>query len=148
MKFSFPILPCALAFAPWHIPDVLRKKFTPSVKNSLLWLPTDGSPSLKCIFLMFRILPFKLEKLRQRDRFKLHSSNERRSMNTRSLHRNTIYKQQKFQVWRIGHANYSSCCHAGFVTGTASVCVDVTDRSSSSELDSPRKCERIALAEA
>jgi len=41
-----------------------------------------------------------------------------------------------------GHA------HAGFGTGAASVLDNVTDRSSSSELDIPRKCERIVLAEA
>jgi hypothetical protein len=38
--------------------------------------------------------------------------------------------------------------NAGFSTGAASVWVNVTDRSSSSELDIPRKCERIVLAEA
>lgn len=38
--------------------------------------------------------------------------------------------------------------HAGRGTGPASAGEIVTDRSSSSELDSPRKCERMVLAEA
>lgn len=86
-------------------------------------------------------LSFKY-KLMQLDRFEpiLHK-------NKGSLERN-IQTTKAYRLFRSRVMRTARIAHAGFGTGAASVGDNVTDRSSSSELDSPRKCERIVLAEA
>ena len=57
-----------------------------------------------------------------------------------------VQTTKKWNIWALQVLRTERTAHAGFGTGTGAA--SVTYRSSSSELDSPRKCERIVLAEA